>query len=195
VRLVGLTGDIGAGKSTVALLLAQRGAVIIDADQIARDVVEPGSPVLAAIVARFGEGVLCPDGTLDRPALGRIVFGDEKARKDLEAITLPPIGAELRRRAEEHAGSNQVVVLDVPLLTSKEHYGLDDMVVVTAPKGERVRRLVKDREMAEGDARARIAAQEHLAGRDAKADVVIDNSGPPSDLEQQVDQLWARLSS
>lgn len=195
MRLVGLTGDIAAGKSTVAAMLADRGAAVVDADGIARQVVEPGTPALAAVVGRFGSGVLLPDGRLDRPALAAIVFDDEQARRDLEAITHPAIGAEMARQAAALAkeAESAAVVMDIPLLVDKARYGLDMMIVVTAPVEERARRLVELRGTTEAEARARIAAQAHLEGRADRADVVIDNSGSLAELASQVDSLWARL--
>ena len=176
-------------------MLVERGAVLVDADAIQREVVAPGTPGLAAIVERFGPTVLLPDGTLDRPALAATVFGDESARKDLEAILHPAIGAEMVRRATEHAETDRVVVMDIPLLREKSRYGLELMIVVTAPVEERVRRLVGDRGMPEDDARARIAAQAYLADRVKVADVVLDNSGSVEDLERQVDDLWRQLAA
>ena len=195
MRLIGLTGDIAAGKSTVSQMLEHKGAVIVDADRIARDIVEPGSPTLQAIVERFGHAVLRPDGTLDRAALAAMVFGDNEALKDLNAITHPAIGAEMARRASEHAGTDRVVVFDIALMRDKQQYGVELMVLVTAPEEERVCRMVRDRGTTEADARARIAAQAYLADRVRHADVVIDNSGTRDDLARQVDALWERLTA
>ena len=175
---VGLTGGIGSGKSTVAAELAALGARVVDADTVAREVVEPGTPALAAVVERFGPQVLTADGTLDRPALGRLVFGDPAALRDLEAITHPAIW---RRTAElvAAAPADAVVVHDMPLLVEKGMAGEYHLVVVVAASEEvRLRRLVDRRGMAEADARARIGAQADDAARRAAADVWLLNEGP-----------------
>ncbi|MGN6333854.1 MAG: dephospho-CoA kinase [Motilibacteraceae bacterium] len=190
---VGLTGGIGSGKSAVSRLLAERGAVVVDADAIAREVVEPGTPGLAAVVAEFGDGVLRPDGTLDRPALGAIVFADPQRLAALNAIVHPLIAArtgELVAAAPAHA----VVVHDVPLLTENGLApGYDVVVVVDAPVQVQLDRLVRLRGMSEADAQARIAAQATREQRRAVADVVIDNSGTLEQLAAQVDVLWEDL--
>ncbi|MFI1579237.1 dephospho-CoA kinase [Embleya sp. NPDC020630] len=191
---VGLTGGIGAGKSEVARLLAELGAVVIDSDRIAREVVAPGTPGLAAVVAEFGESVLLPDGSLDRPGLGRIVFGAPERLAALNAIVHPLVGA---RAAEltAAAGEDAVLVNDVPLLVENDLAGLYDLVVVVdaAPETQ-LDRLVRLRGMPEADARARMAAQASREQRLAVADVVIDNDGPLAALEPQVHSLWARLT-
>jgi len=192
---VGLTGGIGAGKSEVSRRLAAEGAVVIDADRLAREVVEPGTEGLAAVVAEFGEGVLRPDGALDRERLGEIVFADEGRLKALNAIVHPLVG----RRTQElfdAAPRDAVVVYDVPLLTENHHTGMYDLVVVVdAPTETQVHRLVTDRGMSEEQARARIAAQATREQRRAIADVVIDNSGDLSALERQIAELWKTLQA
>ena len=191
---VGLTGGIGAGKSTVARLLAERGAVLLDADVAAREVVAAGSAGLAAVAAEFGAGVLAADGTLDRPALARIVFGDEDRRAALNAIVHPRVRAWMEERAGR-AAPGSVVVQDIPLLVESGLAARFDLVVVVdAPDPVRIARLVRDRGMAEEEARARIAAQSPREQRLAAADVVIANDGPVEDLARQVDELWDRLS-
>ncbi|MDQ1515448.1 MAG: dephospho-CoA kinase [Actinomycetota bacterium] len=175
----------------MARALADCGAVVIDADAIARQVVEPGEPGLAAVVRRFGEGVLDGGGRLDRPALAALVFEDAAARADLNAIVHPLVGAEsLRRMAAAPADS--VVVLDVPLLVEAARSGYDVVVIVEAPEDVRLERLV-GRGMSLDDARRRMAAQAGDADRRKVADVVLDNSGSPEDLGRQVDALWAQL--
>lgn len=191
---VGLTGGIGAGKSEVARLLASFGAVVVDADAIAREVVEPGTPGLAAVVAEFGPGVLNPDGSLDRAALGRVVFADEGRRRALEAIVHPLVAA---RSAEVIAAAppDAVVVYDVPLLVEN---GLQDaydaVVVVDAPDDVRLERLAA-RGVAPDDARARMAAQAGREERLAAATYVLDNAGDLAALTSQVERLWTRLRS
>lgn len=187
---IGLTGGIGAGKSTVARELERLGAVVIDADVLAREVVAPGSVGLAAVVAEFGEGVLRDDGALDRPALGRIVFADPAARARLEAVTHPLIAAETARRlAELPEGS--VVVHDVPLIVENRLAGNYDLVVVVgADEQVRLDRLVRDRGMAREDALARIRAQATDAERRAVADVWLDNSGTEEELLARVRRFW-----
>ncbi|MGZ4540727.1 MAG: dephospho-CoA kinase [Blastococcus sp.] len=187
---IGLTGGIGSGKSTVSGLLAACGAVIVDADRIAREVVEPGTPGLAAVVEAFGDAVLTPDGALDRPALAAVVFADPEARRRLDGIVHPLVrqrAAELAREAPEDA----VVVHDVPLLVETGQTGSYDVVlVVEADLGTRLARLVA-RGLPEADARARIAAQATDEQRRAAADVVLDNSGTRDELAAQVDRFWA----
>ncbi|MFI0899848.1 dephospho-CoA kinase [Streptomyces sp. NPDC020983] len=190
---VGLTGGIGAGKSEVARLLASYGAILVDADRIAREVVEPGTPGLAAVVEEFGTGVLAPDGSLDRPRLGAIVFADEERRKALNAIVHPLVGArsaELQRAA----GPDDIVLHDVPLLTENGLAPLYDLVVVVdAEPDTQVERLVRLRGMTRDEARARMAAQARREDRLAVADLVIDNNGPLEALEPQVAAVWAQL--
>ncbi|MEU9501103.1 dephospho-CoA kinase [Streptomyces sp. NPDC048196] len=190
---VGLTGGIGAGKSEVSRLLASYGAVIVDADKIAREVVEPGTPGLAAVVEEFGEDVLAPDGTLDRPKLGGIVFADPGKLKALNAIVHPLVGAR-SAELEASAGSDAVVVHDVPLLTENGLAPLYDLVVVidAAPETQ-LDRLVRLRGMAEDEAKSRMAAQATREQRLAIADLVIDNDGPLEALEPQVRKVWERL--
>ncbi|UNX56173.1 dephospho-CoA kinase [Georgenia sp. TF02-10] len=187
---VGLSGGIGSGKSTVAAELARLGAVVVDADALAREVVAPGTAGLAAVVEAFGPGVLRPDGGLDRPALGRLVFADDAARRRLEGITHPLVAAEAARR-QAAAGPGAVVVHDVPLLVENglaQRYDL--VVVVGAPVEVRLARL-RGRGMTEEDARARIRAQADDAARRAVADVWLDNSGTRAELVEQVRRLWA----
>ena len=187
---IGLTGGIGSGKSTVSGLLAERGAVIVDADRIAREVVEPGAPGLAAVVDAFGRGVLTTDGTLDRPALAAIVFSDAGARARLDGIVHPLV----RSRSAELAAAapaDAVLVHDVPLLVETGQAASYDLVlVVEADESTRVVRLVQ-RGLTAEDARARIAAQATDDQRRAVADVVLDNSGSPEELAAQVDRFWA----
>ncbi len=192
--LIGLTGGIGSGKSTVAALLAERGALVIDADAVARELQQPGTEVFAAIVERFGPGILAGDGTLDRPALADVVFSDAGARSDLEAIVHPAVGAEMARRLGTEQGTDHLVVLDVPLLVES---GRDDMaavVVVDVEPEVAVERLV-GRGMRERDARARMASQVSREDRLAKADIVIDNSGSMAALAERVAELWPRLAA
>ncbi|CAN5438385.1 hypothetical protein BH23ACT6_BH23ACT6_03220 [soil metagenome] len=188
---VGLSGGIGSGKSTVARRLAELGAVIIDSDVIAREVLAPGSTGLSRVAQRFGGQVIDQAGNLNRPALGKIVFAQESARRDLEAITHPLIA---RRTAElfAHAGSRDIVVHDVPLLVEKAMgpaYHL--VVIVHAPAAERLRRLRDDRGMSEADAQARIESQADDSARRAAADVWLENTGAWRELERRVDELWA----
>jgi dephospho-CoA kinase len=191
--LVGLTGGIGSGKSTVSALLAARGAVIIDADAITRSLQLPGQPVFDAMVERFGDGIVAPDGTLDRPAVAAVVFRDEQARKDLEAIVHPAVGAEMVRRLQEHAGTDAVVVYDVPLLVESGRTGYGAVVVVDVDPDVAVARLVAHRGFDEADARARVANQASREARLALADRVVDNSGTLAELAEQVEDLWAWL--
>jgi len=191
---VGLTGGIGAGKSEVARRLVAHGAVVIDGDAIAREVVRPGTEGLAAIVAAFGEEVLLPDGTLDRPGLGRVVFNDPEKLARLNAITHPLIG---RRSQElfEAAPQDGVVVYDMPLLAENNLASLHDaVIVVDVPVETQVQRLVELRGMTEEDARSRIAAQATREQRRAIADFIIDNTGSLADLDARIDEIWAELT-
>ncbi|NUU24413.1 MAG: dephospho-CoA kinase [Streptomycetaceae bacterium] len=191
---VGLTGGIGSGKSEVSRRLAAYGAVVVDADLIAREVVQPGTPGLAAVVAEFGEDVLAPDGTLDRPRLGSLVFADPERLAALNAIVHPLVGA----RADElraAAGPDAVLVNDVPLLAENHlENAYDVVVVVDASPETQLDRLVRLRGMTEQDARNRMAAQATREARLAIADVVIDNDGPIEALEPQLVALWKRLT-
>lgn len=190
---VGLTGGIGAGKSEVSKRLVARGAVLIDGDAIAREVVEPGSAGLAAIVREFGAGVLLPDGTLDRPKLGSIVFGDPERLAALNAITHPLIGRRSQERFEA-APEDAIVVYDMPLLTEGNLASLHDVVIVVdVPVEVQIARLVERRGMTEADAKARIAAQATREQRRAIADHVIDNTGSLTELDARVDEVWADL--
>jgi dephospho-CoA kinase len=187
---VGLSGGIGSGKSTVALRLRELGAVVIDADQLAREVVEPGTPGLAQVVAAFGTGILTSDGRLDRPELGRIVFGDEERRQQLNGILHPLIGQATAERMQA-AGADSIVVHDIPLLVEgglAPAYHL--VVIVWAPEELRVRRLVESRGMPEDDAWARVRVQATDDQRRAVADVWIDNSGTQDATIAQVDDCW-----
>jgi dephospho-CoA kinase len=192
---VGLTGGIGAGKSEVSRLLVACGAVLIDADRIAREVVEPGTPGLAAVVDAFGEEVLAADGGLDRPKLGSIVFADPEKLAVLNSIVHPLVGARSRELEEAAAkDADAVVVHDVPLLTENGLAPLYDVVVVVDASAEtRLDRLVRLRGMTEEDARARMAAQASREKRREIADVVIDNDVPLDELERRVRDVWADL--
>jgi dephospho-CoA kinase len=194
VLRVGLTGGIGSGKSEVSRRLVSLGAVLVDADAVAREVVEPGTPGLAAVTEEFGEEILRPDGTLDRDRLGTIVFADEQRRARLNAIVHPLVGTRMQELVED-APDDAIVVYDVPLLTENDLAGLYDLVVVVdAPVEEQVRRLTELRGMTEEAARARIAVQATREQRRAIADRVIDNSGTIESLAAQVDDLWAELT-
>ena len=193
--LVGLTGGIGSGKSSVSTLLATKGAVIIDADAIVREVQEPGSPVIAALAEAFGSDVVAADGSLDRQAVAQIVFTDPDALKKLNAIVHPAVGAEMNRRIVEQRATSNVVVLDIPLLTENPREGLQARIVVDVPEEVQVERLVRFRGFDESDARARISRQATREQRLASADFVVDNSGSPEDLAAQVEALWTWLQT
>jgi dephospho-CoA kinase len=197
MRVIGLTGGIAAGKTVVADRLAELGAVRIDADRLAREVVEPGTPALAEIARRFGSGVIAADGTLDRPALGAIVFQDPDARRDLEAITHPAVRALSARRIAEagEADPDAVVVYDIPLLVESGRVDeFERIVVVQAPREERIRRLVELRGMAREEAERRIASQAADEDRLRVADDVIDSGESLASTLAQTDRLWANLS-
>lgn len=196
--LVGLTGGIGSGKSEVSRLLAARGAVIVDADLIAREVVEPGSPGLAAVVAEFGPEVLTADGALDRDKVAAVVFADPDARARLNGIIHPLVGARTMERiaAAGEADPHAVVVNDVPLLLEaglQDRY--DAVVVVATQPATQISRLVQQRGMAEADAAARIAAQAPVADKVAVADYVIQNDGDRDELAREVEQVWDDLAA
>jgi dephospho-CoA kinase len=192
VLIVGLTGGIGSGKSTVAALLAGRGAVVVDADGIARQVVEPGGPAYQPMIERFGQDILRPDGTIDRPKVANRVFSDAQSLADLNAITHPAIREAMGQQIIEHANSDRVVVLDVPLLaeTTSASWGLAGVIVVDTPTEVAVDRLVTQRGLPKEDARARIKAQMTREERRNLADLVIDNSSDRDHLEQEVDKAW-----
>ncbi|PPF52256.1 dephospho-CoA kinase [Clavibacter michiganensis] len=197
MRRIGLTGGIAAGKTVVADRLAELGAVRIDADRLAREVVEPGTPALAEIARRFGPDVIAADGSLDRPALGAVVFRDPDARRDLEAITHPAVRAlSGQRMAEaEEQDPDAVVVYDIPLLVESGRVDeFDRIVVVHAPREERIRRLVELRGMPPEEAERRIASQATDAERLAVADDVVDSGVSLASTLAQTDRLWANLS-
>jgi len=195
VILVGLTGGIGSGKSTISSLLEGKGAIIIDADAIVREVQLPGSAVLTELVAKFGAGVLAADGSLDRQAVANIVFTDPDALKALNAIVHPAVGKEMNRRMIEQRTTDHVVILDIPLLTENPREGLQGKIVVDVPVEVQVVRLVQYRGFDEADARARISRQATREQRLATADFVVDNSGDLADLKPQIDKLWLWLNS
>lgn len=193
--LVGLTGGIGSGKSTISSLLEGKGAVIIDADAIVREVQLPGSAVLAELAEKFGSEVLAADGSLDRQTVANIVFTDPDALKALNAIVHPAVGKEMNRRMIEQRTTDHVVVLDIPLLTENPREGLQGKIVVDVPVEVQVERLVKYRGFDEADARARISRQATREQRLATADFVVDNSGDLAALQPQIEKLWQWLKS
>jgi dephospho-CoA kinase len=196
--LVGLTGGIGAGKSTVSAMLAERGAVIVDADQIARDLQHPGSPVLTAMAARFGDHIIRDDGSLDRAAVAAIVFGESDEAKaalaDLNGIVHPAMQDEIRRQIDVQADTDRIVVLDFPLLGENPRDDIAATVVVDIDPDVAVQRLVEFRGMDEADARKRVASQISRDERLATATHVIDNSGDHFALRREVDHLWRSLA-
>lgn len=193
---VGLTGGIGSGKSTVATALASRGAVIVDADAVVRELQEPGGAIFEGMVDHFGARIVAADGTLDRAAVAGIVFNDRDELKALNRIVHPAVMAETRARVAAHRDRDTVVVLDIPLLVEGRRddgtlqYPVSGVIVVDVPVEVQVARLVDHRGFSEDDARARIANQATREQRLEIADVVIDNSGPPEQLEAQVDAAW-----
>lgn len=192
--LVGVTGGIGSGKSTVARMLERRGAVVFDADELARRATEPGTPGHAATARRFGPGVLAADGSLDREALARRVFRDPEARRALEAIVHPEVFRLLSEGVEPYRGTNRVVVFDAPLIVETGFRSACDVVVVVSARLEdQVARVTAARGMSAEDARGRIAAQAPQEEKERVADVVIRNDGSLEDLERKVDALWEQL--
>ena len=194
---MGLTGGIGSGKSTVSSALAERGAIIVDADTISKELQRAGQPVFVAMVERFGEGIVGADGELDRARVAGIVFADPDALKDLNGIVHPAVGAEILRRVAEHAGTDHIVVLDIPLLAEGEgrrRYPSSGIIVVDTPVEVAVERLVSNRGLDEADARARISRQVSREDRLKIADRVVDNGGDRTYLAGQLDGLWAWIS-
>ena len=188
--LIGLTGGIGSGKSTVSSLLAKRGAVIIDADAITRELQQPGAPLLGVLAERFGAHIIAADGSLIREELRNIAFSDADALKDLNKIVHPAVATEMDRRMEEVRNTDKVVILDIPLLTENPRKGLCGIVVVDVPVEVQVARRAEFRGMKEEDARAVIAKQATREERTKIADQVIDNSGDLESLQAQVDAVW-----
>jgi dephospho-CoA kinase len=200
VYLIGLTGGIASGKSVVSERLAEHGAVLIDADVLAREVVDPGTPGLAEIVSEFGSGMLREDGSLDRAALGALIFSDAQKREKLNAVTHPKIWRRTKQliAEAEQRDPGAVVVYDVPLLAEaagKRDLAFDLVVVVHADIGTRIQRMVELRGMKRDEALHRLNSQASDTERLAIADVVIDNNGPLTDTLAQVDKLWERVSS
>jgi dephospho-CoA kinase len=194
--LVGLTGGIGSGKSTVARMLEKRGAVVFDADVLARQAVAPGTPGFEKVVERFGPNVLAPGGGLDREALASIVFADPAARRDLEAIVHPEVRRMFAEGCEEYRESDRVVVFSAPLLVETGmHTAFDLLIVVSAPVATQIERLMRDRGMPERAVQARIDAQLPLEAKAEVANVLVDNEGTLEDLEGQVDRLWRDLEA
>ncbi|MFM1790380.1 MAG: hypothetical protein RLZZ526_707 [Actinomycetota bacterium] len=188
--LLGLTGGIGSGKSTVSALLAQRGAVIIDADAIVKELQEPGQPLLKELSDEFGESIIREDGSLDRVALAGIAFADKDKLAALNKIVHPAVGREMNRRLEEQRTTDNVVVLDITLLAENPRKGLCGVIVVDVPVDVAVSRLMEFRGFKEDDARARVANQTSREKRVAIADRIVDNSGDMSALEEQVAAVW-----
>jgi dephospho-CoA kinase len=197
VLAVGLTGGIGSGKSAVADLLVSRGALLIDADQVARDVVTPGGPAYQPLIDRFGPRIVAADGTIDRPALAAVAFTDDAARADLNSITHPAIGVAMIGALEAQAESERIVLLAIPLLTAlhRETMKLDRVVVVDCPTDIALDRLLSQRGMDRADAEARIRAQISREERKENADYVLDNSGDRASLEAGVADLWEWLTT
>jgi dephospho-CoA kinase len=189
---VGLTGGIGSGKSAVADLLVRRGAVLVDADQVARDVVAPGGPAYQPLIDRFGTGILAPDGTIDRKALAAVAFADEETRLELNAVTHPAIGIAMLQARDALKDTDNIVILAIPLLTAAHRgtVGLDEVVVVDCPTDVALERLVSQRGFERADAEARIRSQISREERVKEADYVLDNSGDRATLEAEVAKLW-----
>ena len=194
--LVGVTGGIGSGKSTVARLLEKRGAVDFDADLLAREAVAPGTPGHAAVIERFGADVLAPGGELDREALASIVFADPSARRDLEQIVHPEVRRLFAEGSEAYRDTDRVVVFSAPLLVeSGMHTAFEILVVVSATVATQIERLMRQRGMSETSIRARIDAQAPFEDKAAVADFIVDNEGTLDELESQVERLWNDLSA
>jgi dephospho-CoA kinase len=194
---VGLTGGIGSGKSAVADLLVERGAILIDADQVARDVVAPGGPAYQPLIDRFGPEIVAADGTIDRAALAKVAFADDATRLELNAITHPAIGISMIEQRNAHEGSDDIVVLAIPLLTAmhRQTVNLDKVVVVDTPVEVALDRLLSQRGFDRDDAEARIRAQITRDERKKDADYVLDNAGDRAALENEVSKLWGWLTA
>ncbi|CAM4441678.1 MAG: dephospho-CoA kinase [Paenibacillus macerans] len=190
---IGLTGGIATGKSTVSRMLVQRGAALIDADVIAREIMEPGHPVLAAVAKRFGQAVLHPDGTLDRKKLGEIVFADPERRKALESLTHPAIRAEMKQRLDalEAAAPRRLVVADIPLLyeSGLERF-YERIMVVYVPRDLQLARLMERDGLSRDEAERRLNAQMDIELKKERADILIDNSRGLDETERQIDEFW-----
>ncbi|MGD9795081.1 MAG: dephospho-CoA kinase [Acidimicrobiia bacterium] len=193
--VVGLTGGIGSGKSTVSQRLVDRGAVLIDADAIVKELQLPGQPLLRKLAEAFGDDVLDASGALDRQALADRAFGDPAKVKQLNAIMHPAVYTELLDRLDAQRGTDAIVVLDIPLLLRDGRYPIEAIVVVDVPTEVAIDRLVRFRNLREDDARSRIARQITREERLSMADMVIDNSGTPADLDPQIDALWEWIST
>lgn len=193
--LIGLTGGIGSGKSTVSAALERRGAVVVDADAIVRELQQPGTQVFDEMIERFGPGIVDEDGQLDRAAVAEVVFSDPQALADLGAIVHPRVHTEIERRVAEQEGTDNVVVLDIPLLAESGWPGLLGTIVVDLDPEVAVERLVRHRGFSEEDARARIANQATREQRLERADLVVDNHGDLDDLEREIDRAWAWIES
>jgi dephospho-CoA kinase len=193
--VVGLTGGIGGGKSTVSTMLRERGAIIVDADRIARDLQSPGSPVVAQMAERFGSHIVDAEGALDRAAVASIVFNDERALKDLNGIVHPAMQDEIQAQIDAQRDTDRIVVLDFPLLGENPRDGLAATIVVDVPYATAIERLVELRGMDEDDARSRINSQLSREERLAQATHVIDNSGDVENLAARVDEIWGELST
>lgn len=195
MKLVALTGGIGSGKSSVSRLLAERGAVIVDADAIVHELQAAGQPLLGVLAERFGRQIIREDGSLDRAGLAAIAFADDASLQDLNRIVHPAVRTEIARRIDAERDTDHVVVLDTPLLTVTEGHEFAGTIVVDTPTDVAVERLVGQRGMSEDDARARIAKQIAREERNAAADYVIDNGGDREQLEREVAELWAWLQT
>jgi dephospho-CoA kinase len=194
VLLVGLTGGIGSGKSVVARMLEDRGAVVFDADVLAHRAIAPGTPGHEAVVQRFGPTILAPGGDVDREALASVVFVDPSARRDLEAIVHPEVRRLFAEAAEAYRDSDAVVVMAAPLLVETGmHTAFDALIVVSTSVQQQIDRLMRDRGMSEAAVRARIEAQLPLEAKAEAADILLDNEGTLAELEAQVDLAWAQL--
>ena len=195
MKLIGLTGGIGSGKSTVSARLAERGAIIVDADAITRELQEPGRPVFAELVVRFGTAIVGADGRLDRPALAAIAFADPDRLKELNSIVHPAVGVAMAAQIESAVGSDRVVILDVPLLAENPRQGLLGTIVVDTPVDVAVERLVAHRGFSADDARSRMARQATREDRLKIATWIIDNGGGVQALDAQIEALWATIST
>lgn len=194
--LVGLTGGIGTGKSAVARMLERRGAVVFDADVLAREAVEPGTPGHAAVIERFGANVLAPGGELDREALASIVFADPAARRDLEAIVHPEVRRLFAEGAETYRDTARIVVFSAPLLVETGmHTAFDVLIVVSAPTEAQVERLMRQRGMSEEAILARIAAQAPAEAKAEAADILVENEGTLEELDAHVERIWSDLAA